>query len=366
MDERHLEPEHAPPRRGVDQLGSGLCEMCESSREVADLVGDMVHSRTPLREKAADRRVVAERAQQLEPALADPDGGGLDALLLDARALLQARAEQPPVRLESRIQIGDGEADVVDRTEAFHHSIVCERLPLAMSRMQAPILMLVLMAGLLAGCGGSGGGTTSSSSNGEASKSGTQVLSDATRAATGASSFHASGHVSSSGTSVTLDLTIAKGKGAKGSMSTGGASFDLVEVGNTVYIKGSDAFYKKFGGAAAAQLLHGKWVKGSASTGQLAPLADLTDPQALFQEVAKNHGKLVNDGETTYAGQKVVEIKKASSGDILYVAATGTPYPVALVGGKGDKGDTVTLDKWNQSVSISPPSGAIDLSTLTG
>lgn len=234
-----------------------------------------------------------------------------------------------------------------------------------MRRLGISLLTLVLAGGVLAACGGSGGGK-SSTSNGEASKPAAQVLTDATRAATQASSFHVSGHVASNGTTVTLDLAIAKGKGAKGSMSAGGASFQLVEVGTTIYIKGSDAFYKQFGGAAAAQLLHGKWLKGSASTGQLASLATMTNPQALFQQVTKNHGKLVNGGETTYAGQKVVKIKKAATGDTLYVAATGTPYPVALVGGKGNEGNVVTLDRWNESVSISAPSGAIDISQFGG
>ena len=235
-----------------------------------------------------------------------------------------------------------------------------------MRRMGIVFLTLVLAGGLLAGCGGSGGGKTSSS-NGEASKPAAQVLTDATKAATTASSFHVSGHITSSGTHVSLDLTIAKGKGAKGSMTASGASFDLVAIGNTLYIKGSDAFYKQFGGAAAAQLLHGKWVKGSANSGQLAQLGMLTNTQVLFQQVTKNHGKLVNDGETTYAGQKVVGIKKASNGDTIYVAATGTPYPVALVGGTGsNKGNAVTFDRWNQSVSISAPSGAIDISQFTG
>jgi hypothetical protein len=234
-----------------------------------------------------------------------------------------------------------------------------------MRRLGISLLTLALAGGVLAGCGGSGGGK-SASPNGEASKPAVQVLADATKAATNASSFHVSGHVSSGSTPISLDLTIAKGKGAKGSMSASGASFDLVEAGNTLYVKGSDAFYKQFGGAAAAQLLHGKWIKGSATTGRLASLGMLTNTQALFQQVTKNHGRLVNKGETTYAGQKVVEIKKASNGDTLYVAATGTAYPVALVGGKGNEGSTVTFDRWNESVSISAPSNALDISTFTG
>ena len=46
-------------------------------------------------------------------------------------------------------------------------------------------------------------------------------------------------------------------------MSTNGLTFEIVRVGDTVYIQGSDEFYKHFAGAAAAQLLHGKWLQGA-------------------------------------------------------------------------------------------------------
>src|SRR5690349_8919126 len=136
--------------------------------------------------------------------------------------------------------------------------------------MRVPALALLLIAVLLAGCGGSK--KESSSSNGEASKSANQVLADARAAATNASSTHVSGSIVSSGTPIKLDLSMVSGKGAKGSMSTNGLSFNLVRVGDTLYIRGTDEFYKHFAGAAVAQLLHGKWLKASATQGQLKSL----------------------------------------------------------------------------------------------
>jgi hypothetical protein len=229
--------------------------------------------------------------------------------------------------------------------------------------MRASALALVLAAVLLAGCGGS---KKTAPANDEASKPAVRVLADAKSAASSAASAHVSGSVRSNGTPITLDLTTARGKGAKGSMSTNGLGFQLVRIGDTLYIQGSDAFYKHFAGPAVAQLLHGKWLKAPATHGRLKSLAPLTSLGALFAGISAHHGKLANDGKSTYRGQPVVVIRDTSDNSKLYVAATGKPYPVALVGGKGGQTGSITFGDWNKPVSLSAPSGALDISRYLG
>jgi len=149
-------------------------------------------------------------------------------------------------------------------------------------------------------------------------------------------------------------------------MSTNGLTFDLVRIGDTLYIRGSDEFYKHFAGAVVAQLLHGKWLKASATDGRLQSLVPLTNLGALFAGISSQHGKLVNAGKTTFKGDDVVAIRDTSDNSKLYVAATGKPYPVALVGGKKKQSGTITFDDWNKSVSLSSPSDAIDISKFGG
>jgi hypothetical protein len=229
--------------------------------------------------------------------------------------------------------------------------------------MRVLTLALVLAAVVLAGCGSS---KKAEQPNGEASKPPARVLADAKAAATSANSVHVSGHLVSSGTPVTLDLTMVRGKGATGSASINGLQFDAVRVGDTVYIHGSDDFYKHFAGAAVAQLLHGRWIKASTNQKQFRSFAPLTDIAALLARVSKSHGKLVNDGETTYKGQQVVAIRDTSDNSKLYVAATGKPYPVALVGGEKSQSGTIAFDDWNKAVSLAPPKSAIDISQFGG
>lgn len=228
--------------------------------------------------------------------------------------------------------------------------------------MRASALALVVAGLVLAGCGGH---KKSASSNGESSKSAATVLADAKAAADGASSTRVSGSIKSGGTPIELDLTMANGK-AKGSMATGGLKFQLIRIGDTAYIQGSDDFYKHFAGAAVAQLLHGKWLKASIVSGRFASLAPLTSISLLFDRVASNHGKLANDGTTTFQGQKVVEIRDTSDNSKLYVASTGKPYPVGIVGGKKGQTGTIAFSDWNKALSVSAPKGAIDISKLGG
>jgi len=76
--------------------------------------------------------------------------------------------------------------------------------------------------------------------------------------------------------------------------------------------------------------------------------------------------KTANDGPTTYKGAKVVAIRDTSDGSKLYVAATGRPYPVAIVAGRKGKSGAVTFGDWNKSVSLSAPSDAIGIDQFGG
>lgn len=216
--------------------------------------------------------------------------------------------------------------------------------------------ILVFVAALLvAGCGGG------SSSNGEAKKSAAQVVADAQAAALAAKVVHVQGAGRASGQPLRLDLWLGHDR-AKGRIVESGLGFRIVRVGDAVYVKGTDAFLKKFAGSAAAVLFHDRWLKGSAGSGELAALAPLTDLRTFFKGILGQHGKIVNRGTTTSHGQKAVEIRDTTQGGSLFVAAAGTPYPIALAGGAA-QGD-VTFSDWNADVTFAAPKGAVDLSKL--
>jgi len=58
---------------------------------------------------------------------------------------------------------------------------------------------------------------------------------------------------------------------------------------------------------------------------------------------------------------EVVALRDAIEGGTLYVRATGTAYPVAIV----EKGhsETIVFDRWNQQVVVRAPKNALSLGT---
>ena len=238
-----------------------------------------------------------------------------------------------------------------------------------MRKLLAGTLLVVTLA--LAGCGGSSpsGTTTNGSDNGEAPKSAQQVLTDAVTAAKAASSFRMSGQIATGGQQIGIDMTIVKGKGATGSMTLNGQKVDLVIVGTNGYMKAGTAFWTKFGGSAGsaiAALVADKWMKFPTTNAQFGLLTGIAS-SSIFDQMSTIRGAITNKGATTYKGQSVVDLYDSSQSGDVYIAATGTAYPVATIAKKGSgDGLTITFDHWNDSVTLTAPSGAVDISKLGG
>jgi hypothetical protein len=220
---------------------------------------------------------------------------------------------------------------------------------------------LAAAAVLLAGCGGH-----KSNDNGIESKSIPEIVSAVKTAAKGASSVHLAGTVNDSGKSLRLDLHLVAGKGGQGTMAENGFTVQIVRIGDKAYFKGDKAFWSHFGGAAAAALFDGKWIEAPANgSSQLAGLTPLTNLTAFFNAVfAGPNDKLKKGTTATVDGQPAFSIiDPTSDGGTLYVATTGEPLPLKLVGPKSDSG-SITFSEWNQPVTLTAPKGALDYTKL--
>jgi hypothetical protein len=225
-------------------------------------------------------------------------------------------------------------------------------------RLRASLLAgLALFVPALAGCGGSG-----SKSSGIASKSPAEIVAAAKAAADEAASVHIAGTVSE-GSPLSLDIQLLSGTGGRGRITENGVSFELIALGQTVYIKGTPAFYRRIGGAAAAQLLQGKWLKAPATAGEFSSISSLTDLRKLIDTTLATHGSLAKGATTTIGGQQAIAVKDLTKGGVLYVATAGKPYPLEIAKA-GASGGRITFDRWNQAVTISPPLNAINLNQL--
>jgi len=219
-------------------------------------------------------------------------------------------------------------------------------------------LLLSLLLALLSGCGSS-----SPSGNGLASKSPTEVVAAAKLAAAGAASAHVAGSIVDEGKPISLDMELVAGKGGQGKLTLEGLSINLVQVNGAVYMNGSTAFYTHVAGAAAAQLLQGKWLKAPSTDANFASLAQLTDLGKLIGTALASHGKLASAPAKSIAGQQAVGVTDVTKGGTLYVAGTGTAFPLEITK-SGASGGTITFDRWNKPVKLSAPTNAINIDQL--
>jgi hypothetical protein len=209
------------------------------------------------------------------------------------------------------------------------------------------------------GCGGS------SSGNGIASKSPSQIVAAAKAAADGAATVHIAGSIVSEGKPLGIDMQLLAGKGGRGRITINGLSIQLIRVGSAIYINGSAPFYRHIAGPAAARLLEGKWLKAPENSGNFAAFASLTDLGKLFDSALSNHGALARAPGKRLAGQTTVGVRDLSDGGVLYVASSGKPFPVQLEK-DGAGGGRIVFDRWNQPVTLSAPTDAVNINQLLG
>jgi hypothetical protein len=205
-----------------------------------------------------------------------------------------------------------------------------------------------------AGCGGG------PVANGVASRSAPRIVATATRALQSVSSLRVAGGFTEGGSDrVTLDLRLVAGRGAVGEMSENGAGFRLIVIGSRVYINGGTAFWRQYGGSAAAGSLAGHWIRGG--SGSFGGLASELRLRSLLAGLLGNHGGLVKGAISTVHGRRVIAVRDNGRHGTLYVATTGTPYAIELTNASRD-GD-ITFSDFNARVDLTAPAHALPASS---
>ncbi|HLL32338.1 MAG TPA: hypothetical protein VK545_00255 [Streptomyces sp.] len=178
-------------------------------------------------------------------------------------------------------------------------------------------------------------------------------------AAESAGAVRLSGTVVTSGRTYKLDMRL-KGDGGTGSVTAGGASFELLRIGDQLYLKADSAFWNPEGGnggngdAAAAAKLDGKYVKVPEGDPSYRRFSGFTDKDVLLDSLLTLHGTLKTDGRHRQAGVRTIRITgDQGSGGTLDVSLEGKPYPLRLVRG-GDAG-TLTFSAWGKDFPLTEP-----------
>lgn len=224
----------------------------------------------------------------------------------------------------------------------------------------APALALV-GAALLAGCG-----TSSSAGNRLAAAPPAQILAAAETAAAHAAAVRVAGSILSEGEPISLNMELLPSKGGAGELTLPGARVELIELDGLMYVKGDAGFLRRLARrAAAVRALAGRWLLAPSRANPLAPLAQLTSVRTLVERTLSQHGPLTRAPDATIAGQRAVAISDRSSHATLYIAATGTPYPLEITV-RGRAQGQIRFTRWNEQVTLAPPANPVNLAGLLG
>ncbi|MDN3026578.1 hypothetical protein [Streptomyces sp. S.PB5] len=189
-----------------------------------------------------------------------------------------------------------------------------------------------------------------------------QIQAKTKAAAESADTVRLSGNVVTSGRTYKLDMRL-KDDGASGSVTSEGATFGLLRIGEQLYLKADSEFWTHEDGkdsddshtdTAAADKLDGKYVKVPQGDPSYKKFSGFTDKDVLLSGLLTLHGELSTDGYHEQSGTRTIRITgDEGSGGKLDVSLEGVAYPLRLerAGGAG----TLTFSGWDASFTLEKP-----------
>lgn len=218
-------------------------------------------------------------------------------------------------------------------------------------------LAALLAGALLAGCGSS-----SARPPAVAAESPEQIVAAARAAALASATVRVSGSMIAAGRPISIEMQLVNGKGGEGTVAIDGLTLNLVAIEREAYVNGGAELYRRIAGPVAAAALHGRWIKVPANSGDFSPLYSLASVQGLIDTTLAGHGTLAHAAPATIEGQRAVAVHDVDRGGTLYVAATGTPYPLEIT---RPGGGAITFTRWNQAVTLQPPPDWVNINALS-
>ncbi|MFF4758562.1 hypothetical protein [Streptomyces sp. NPDC001292] len=226
-------------------------------------------------------------------------------------------------------------------------------------RTRRAVLTSALCALVVAGAGltGCSGDDPDAGTNGVGRLPADKIQAKAKAVAASADTVHLSGNVVSNGRTYRLDMRL-KDEGGSGSVTSQGATFGLLRVGEQLYLKADAGFWGQVDGrgkaTGAADKLDGKYVKVPQGDPAYKRFSGFTDKDVLLDGLLTLHGTLATDGHHEQAGVRTIRITGGKgTGGTLDVSLEGTPYPLRLVRA-GDAG-TLSFSDWGKDFALGQP-----------
>jgi hypothetical protein len=203
--------------------------------------------------------------------------------------------------------------------------------------------------------------------NGEAKRSPAQVVADAAGALSKSSSFKLTGSFPSKGKTASLEIVVTSGHGGGGTIEQNGTGkLDFVVAGPYLYFRADAPFWMNSAkiDQAQADQFAGKWFRTAVTNKQVAQFAQYTDMKYWRKNIKRGGGaKFTKGSQRIFRGAPVVAVHNANDTppSTLLVAATGKPFPVAIVPDSGGPNAGMVFSSWNSATPPAAPTGAVNL-----
>ncbi|WP_098244613.1 hypothetical protein [Streptomyces formicae] len=235
------------------------------------------------------------------------------------------------------------------------------------SRTRRAALVSAMCAGLVVGVTSLTGCSSEdpdAGTNGVGKLPASKIQSKSSKAAQDASAVRLSGTVVSKDHTYTLDMRV-KDEGGTGSVTSKGQTFQLLRVGEQLYLKADSEFWthKKGQGGdgkgaqgdeAAAAKLDGKYVKVPKGDPAYQQLSGFTDKSVLLDGMLTLHGELAKGDRGKTGSTRTIKITgDEGAGGTLDVSLDGKPYPLRLE--RGGHAGTLKLTDWGKDFRAEEP-----------
>jgi hypothetical protein len=218
-----------------------------------------------------------------------------------------------------------------------------------------------MIAAALTGCGQEA--DPNAGTNGVGKLTAAKIERKALQAAEGADAVRLSGSVVTKGRTYKLDMRLRGGEegGAVGRVSTRGSNFEMLRVGDDLYLKADADFWASQeggepskAGSEAASKLDDKYVKVPSTDPAYRQLSGFTDMKLLLDGLLALNGKLTVGDHGSVGGIRTIRVEAGGgAGGALDVSLEGRPFPLRLkrAGGAG----VLELADWNTEFTIKAP-----------
>ncbi|WP_329175005.1 hypothetical protein [Streptomyces sp. NBC_01477] len=233
-------------------------------------------------------------------------------------------------------------------------------------RTAAAVLAGLASAPLLSGCLGLGG-DPDAGTNGVAKLPARTIEQKAGAAARSAKAVRLTGTVVSNGQTYRLDMRL-RADGGVGEVTTKGDTFQLLRVGDDLYLKAGADFYgsgdDKDSQDAAAKL-SGKYVKVPPGDPAYRQFSGFTDKKVLLADLFVLDGTLDVGAHRKVGDTRTIELT-GSKGGSLDVSLKGDPYPLRYQ--RAGNAGTLTLVDWGEDFTLAAPprSDVVDYGRTVG